>query len=122
MKGSKADSKRAEEALALARDTARHLKENLAEEIVILDVHESLGWTRYMILASAQNRTHLATLRKEAAKWVKGRGISTRPEGQDAETDWVLLDLGPVVAHVLTTTGRDYWDLDHLFEGAPRVT
>ena len=117
----KATKKRADEALELAKATAVFLEESLAEEIVLLDVHELLGWTRFMILASAQNRIHLGTLRKATAKWVKGRGIPIRPEGQDPETDWVLLDLGPVVVHILTTTGRDYWDLDHLFEEAPRV-
>ena len=118
----KSAKREAADALALARETIAFLTESLAEEIVLLDVHETLGWTHYMVLASAQNRIHLGTLRKAATKWFKGKGVLLRPEGQDAETDWVLLDLGSVVVQMLTTTGRDYWDLDHLFEEAPKVS
>ena len=117
----KSAKREAADALALARETIAFLTESLAEEIVLLDVHETLGWTHYMVLASAQNRIHLGTLRKAATKWFKGKGVLLRPEGQDAETDWVLLDLGSVVVQMLTTS-RDYWDLDHLFEEAPKVS
>ena len=43
-----------------------------------------------------------------------------RVEGlQDAT--WVLMDYGDFIAHVFLQETRDYYDLEHLWSGAPRV-
>jgi ribosome-associated protein len=43
-----------------------------------------------------------------------------RIEGlQDAT--WVLMDYGDFIAHVFLQETREYYDLEHLWSGAPRV-
>jgi ribosomal silencing factor RsfS len=48
------------------------------------------------------------------------RQSPVRIEGlQDAT--WVLMDYGDFIAHVFLHETREYYDLEHLWSGAPRV-
>lgn len=113
---------KAPEAVPPAKEIAQALEERLAEEIRMYDVSGALHWTQAVVVASAQNRIHLGTIRTDLSKWLKAKGITVKPEGEETDTEWVLFDLGPVVVHLLTPKGRDYWDLDHLWEECPRIT
>ena len=103
------------------QEVARFLEENLAEEVRLVDVRGGVDWTEAFVLATAQNRVHLGTLREALRKWLKIRGILAIPEGQSPETEWVLLDLGAMVVHILTPAARDRWDLDGLCEDFPTI-
>ncbi|MBC8515020.1 ribosome silencing factor [bacterium] len=106
---------------SLQDKVARFLLEELAEEVVLFEVKEGLSWTDAFVLATAQNRVHLGTLRASVKKWGKTEGLFAVPEGQSPETEWSLLDLGSVVVHLLTPAARDRWDLDALFADYPKV-
>jgi ribosome-associated protein len=43
-----------------------------------------------------------------------------RVEGQQDAT-WVLMDYGDFIVHVFLQETREYYDLEHLWSGAPRV-
>jgi ribosome-associated protein len=62
------------------------------------------------------------TLVEEIEGGVKDRhGVSPlRTEGQGDAT-WVLMDYGDFIVHVFLQETRDYYDLEHLWSGAPRV-
>ena len=40
-----------------------------------------------------------------------------RSEGK-GDSDWVLLDLGDVIVHVMTAAARQFYDLERLWKGA----
>ena len=54
------------------------------------------------------------TLRKEEIRAIGSEGLR---EGQ-----WALLDLGNVVVHVFHQFTRDVYDLESLWQDAPRLT
>ena len=37
------------------------------------------------------------------------------------DATWVLMDYGDFIVHVFLQETRDYYDLEHLWSGAPRV-
>ncbi len=71
---------------------------------------------------SAQNTRHVRTLVDEIERGVKeAHGVApVRIEGMQDAT-WVLMDYGDFIAHVFLQETRDYYDLEHLWSGAPRV-
>jgi len=94
----------------------------LAEELVALDVSELLGVVDYFVIASGRNSRQVSTLVdsiEEATKAKIDRG-PLRVEGVKDAT-WVLMDYGDVVVHVFLDETRRFYDLEHLWSGAPRV-
>ncbi len=92
------------------------LLDELAEEIKLINVEKKITWTKNFIIATAQNKTHLKTLRENVRKWLKDNGLNVTPEGSESESEWSLLDLGDTIIHLMTPTARDYWDIDGLVQ------
>lgn len=94
----------------------------LGNETVVLAMTELFGVVDAFVITSAGNVRHVRTLVDEIEREVKQtHGQSpVRIEGlQDAT--WVLMDYGDFIVHVFLQETRDYYDLEHLWSGAPRV-
>ena len=86
-----------------------------AENVVLLDVHEQASFTDYMIFASGGSTRHVSAIAGsvvEAAKTAGNPAIGV--EGEDIG-EWVLVDLGDVVVHVMLPDVRLYYDLEKLW-------
>jgi len=88
----------------------------------MLAMTELFGVVDAFVITSAQNTRHVRTLVDEIERTVKEihQESPVRIEGlQDAT--WVLMDYGDFIAHVFLHETREYYDLEHLWSGAPRV-
>jgi ribosome-associated protein len=104
-----------------ATTAAESADAKLGHETVVLAMTE-LGVVDAFVITSAPNSRHVRTLVEEIELGVKQAHGQTpvRIEGlQDAT--WVLMDYGDFIAHVFLQETRDYYDLEHLWSGAPRV-
>ena len=71
-----------------------------------------------MVATGTSNR-HVKALSDNVADEAKQRGV--RPlgvEGQDS-SEWVLVDFGDVVVHVMLPATRDFYDLERLWSTPP---
>ena len=91
------------------------LEELKAENIVQLDVHPQASFTDYMIFASGNSTRHVRAI---ADSVVESASESGRPvlgvEGEDVG-EWILIDLGDVVVHVMLPEVRSYYELEKLW-------
>ena len=86
-----------------------------AKDIVELDVRERSSITDYMIIASGTSKRHVGSVAEEVIIQAKAEGLMPLgTEGQGAG-DWVLVDLGDVVVHVMMPDARDFYDLERLW-------
>ena len=88
----------------------------------MLDVGEMLSVVDYFMITSGRNSRQVGTIVEEVEAGVKqatGRS-PLRLEGLRDAT-WVLMDYGDVVVHVFVQEMREYYDLEHLWSGTPRV-
>ncbi|MGO9857019.1 MAG: ribosome silencing factor [Acidimicrobiales bacterium] len=94
----------------------------LGHETVVLAMGELFGVVDAFVITSAQNTRHVRTLVEEIERSVKEtHGVApVRIEGL-ADATWVLMDYGDFIAHVFLQETRDYYDLEHLWSGAPRA-
>jgi len=86
-----------------------------ADNIVVLDVHEQASFTDYMIFASGSSTRHVSAIADsvvEAAKAAKEPAIGI--EGEDVG-EWVLVDLGDVIVHIMLPDVRLYYELEKLW-------
>jgi len=94
----------------------------LGLDTVVLAMEELFGIVDAFVITSASNTRHVRTLVEEIEKGVKeAHGVAPlRTEGL-ADATWVLMDYGDFIAHVFLQETREYYDLEHLWSGAPRV-
>jgi len=104
------------------KDTAiAALDEIKARDIVVLDVTKLTSLFDYMIVASGESARQNNALARNVQDRVKaGGGYVLGSEGNQTG-EWVLVDLGGVVVHIMQPVIRDYYNLEQLWGGeAPR--
>ncbi|EIK43784.1 iojap domain protein [Cellvibrio sp. BR] len=94
--------------------------ENLkGKEIVTLDVHELTDVTDTLIIASGTSSRHTRSLAENLVEETKKAGFrALGVEGLDAG-DWVLVDYGDTIVHVMQQEARDYYELEKLWSMKP---
>ena len=88
--------------------------------IVQLDVRELTDVMDYLVLASGSSNRHVKALAENVTDEAKKSGM--RPlgvEGQDS-AEWVLVDFGDVVVHIMLPATRDFYDLERLWSAPPQ--
>ena len=105
-----------------AATAAESADAKLGHETVVLAMGELFGVVDAFVITSASNTRHVKTLVEEIERGVKhAHGEAPiRIEGL-ADATWVLMDYGDFIAHVFLQETREYYDLEHLWSGAPRV-
>lgn len=88
----------------------------------MLAMDEALGVVDAFVVTSGRNVRQVRTLVDEVERQVKARdGRSPVQVEGLRDATWVLMDYGDFVVHVFLEELRSYYDLEHLWSGAPRV-
>lgn len=93
-----------------------HALEDLkAVEVCVLDVHEMTSVTDIMIIASGTSNRHVKSIANNVVDKVKEKGV--RPLGLEGDqaSEWILVDLGDVVVHIMKPEVRDFYNLEKLW-------
>ncbi|MBB3140101.1 ribosome silencing factor [Halomonas sp. THAF12] len=95
------------------------LEELKARDVAVLDVSHLTSVTDLMVVASGTSSRHLAALSSKVIQAVKEQGVS--PLGVEGESgaDWVLVDLGDLVVHIMLPETRQLYDLERLWADLP---
>lgn len=93
------------------------LEEIKARDVVVLDTRKLTALFDYMIVASAESTRQTKALARNVAEKIKtvgGQVLST--EGEQTG-EWVLVDLGSVIVHIMQPAIREYYNLEQLWGG-----
>ena len=90
-----------------------------AKDILELDVSSISNVADALVIASGTSTRHVKALADNVAEEARKAGF--RPIGMEGERDaeWILIDLGIVVVHVMLPTARKFYDLESLWRTAP---
>lgn len=92
------------------------LEDMKANDIRQLDVRHLTGVTDTMVVASGRSDRHVRALANSVVERVNEAGVKPLGmEGQEAG-EWVLVDLGDVVVHVMLPRVRDFYSLEKLWD------
>lgn len=97
---------------ALALEALEDMK---AEDICLMDVKDKTSVTDWIIVATGTSSRHVKAVANNVVQAAKAAG---KPpfgvEGEDVG-EWVLVDLGDVVVHVMLAEVRAFYDLESLW-------
>jgi len=96
----------------LAMDALEDLK---AEDITVLDVTGKTTVTDWVYVATGSSNRHVKSIANSVV--VAAKRADRPPLGVEGETEgeWVLVDLGDVIVHVMQRQVREFYDLESLW-------
>jgi len=91
------------------------LEERKAVDLTILDVTGVASFTDLMIIASGQSNRQVKALADNVVE--KAQESNIRPIGIEGEqsAEWILVDFGDVVVHVMSPEQRSFYNLEKLW-------
>ncbi|MEH6591323.1 MAG: ribosome silencing factor [Halioglobus sp.] len=104
------------EADTLKKLVIEALDDMKAVNTVTLDVTGLTDVMDYLVIASGTSNRHVKSLATNVSVEAKKQGMTPLGiEGGDVG-EWVLVDFGDVVVHVMLPATRDFYDLERLWE------
>lgn len=95
------------------------LEDIKGRDIVTLPVTNLTDIADYMIIASGTSNRHVKSLVDSVVEATKAGGERVRGvEGRETN-EWVLVDLGDVLVHVMGSEAREFYDLERLWTQMP---
>jgi ribosome-associated protein len=103
----------------LQRVVVDALEDVKAQEIVVFDTEEMSALFERVIIASGTSNRQTKALAASVRDKVKEAGYpKPRIEGED-NGEWIIVDCGSVVAHVMQPTIRTYYNLEEIWGDKP---
>jgi ribosome-associated protein len=91
------------------------LEEIKAKDISILDISEKSTIADFMIVCSGTSTRHVKSIAIQLVKELKEKSLQPLGVEGDDVGEWVLVDSGDVITHVMQPTTRDYYQLEKLW-------
>jgi ribosome-associated protein len=94
------------------------LRDHKGADVQVLDLRFIGGaWTDFFVIATSSSGTHMDGLDRHVKEFCRERGIdilrrSHKPDGED---EWRIIDLGPIVIHLMNNKARAFYDLERLY-------
>ena len=95
------------------------LEDGKGQDIQALDVSNLTSITDFMVLVSGTSNRHVKSLVDQAIEAAKSSGGSVRGVEGRENNEWVLVDLGDVIVHVMQKEAREFYDLERLWLEMP---
>ena len=92
------------------------LDELKAVDPVTINVKKLSSFTDYMIIASGTSNRHIQSIGEKVLEDLEAKNI--KPLGVEGEgsEEWVLIDIGDVVLHLMSVKTRTFYDLESLWD------
>lgn len=84
-----------------------------------MDIAEKSSIADAMLVVTGSSQRHVRSLAENVRQSAKDAGHPPLGFEGDAQSDWVLVDLGDVIVHVMTAEKRDFYALEKLWSVGP---
>ena len=99
----------------IRKEVISALEDIKAFDIVSLDVRKISSIADFMVIASASSSRQAKALANNVQEKLKQSKIDVVGIEGESEGDWVLVDLGDIIVHIMTPTTRAYYNLEELW-------
>ena len=100
---------------ALLKQVHAALEEMKAKDAVEIDVRGKTSIADYLVVVSGTSTRHVKSVADEVVKFAKKCGVMPLGVEGEREAEWVLVDLGDVIVHVMLPRVREFYALERLW-------
>ncbi len=86
-----------------------------AQDITLIDVTEKSSITDAMIICTATSSRHVASIADNLIAAGKQSGFESFGEEGIAVADWVVVDFGQAMVHIMQSDARELYQLEKLW-------
>lgn len=97
------------------------LEEIKAYDIEVLEVSGITSLFDYIIIASADSSRQTRALANNVQEKIKAAGGRVYNQEGEQSGEWLLVDLGDAIVHIMQPNVRDYYNLEALWNEAKAV-
>ena len=97
------------------------LEDAKACDITVLDVRKISDFTDYMVIATGTSNRHVQSTADKVVAALRAHGVRAVGVEGGKIGDWVLIDFGDVIVHVMREETRDFYNLEKLWSDAKRI-
>jgi ribosome-associated protein len=100
---------------AMLREVHAALAELKARDSSEIDVRGKTSVADYLVIASGTSTRHVKSIADEVVRFAKRLGVMPLGVEGEREAEWVLIDLGDVIVHVMLPRVREFYALERLW-------
>ncbi len=106
-----------------ALEIAQLLADFKGEDVSVIDVSQLNSWTDYFVIVTINSSAHWKGLYKQVKDYVKANDMEIHVPNRKIPggDDWNLIDIGPVVVHLMSSDARAFYDLEKLWHGGEKL-
>ncbi len=102
---------------SVLRDIVQNALEDLkAVNITMLDVHNLTSLADTMVIASGTSTRHVKSIADHVQEKARAEGIKPIGVEGEREAEWILVDFGDLIVHVMLPATRSFYDLERLWQ------
>ncbi len=99
----------------LRKSVIEALEELKAKDVREIDVRGKTSIADLLVIASGTSARHVKSIANEVTKFAKQAGVAPLGVEGEVEGEWVLVDLGDVIVHVMLPRIREFYGLERLW-------
>ena len=105
----------------MAKATVAALEDIKGRDIVVLDVRKMTSLFDKVVIATADSARQASAMARNVQEKLKAQGAKIYGIEGERTGEWVLLDLGAVIVHIMQPAIRQHYNLEELWT-PPRAT
>ena len=99
----------------LRKQVISALEELKAKDVREIDVRGKTSIADLLVIASGTSTRHVKSIADEVVKYAKKAGMMPLGVEGQREAEWVLVDLGDIIVHVMLPRIREFYGLERLW-------
>ncbi|HIW36194.1 MAG TPA: ribosome silencing factor [Candidatus Treponema faecavium] len=106
-----------------ALELAQILEDGKGENVCVIDVSEISSWTDYFIIVTVHSSVLAQGLYKDIKDFTKSNDLQIHVPNRKNPSgdDWILVDIGSIVVHLMSSEARDFYDLEKLWFNGKKI-
>jgi ribosome-associated protein len=105
----------------LSKATVAALEDIKGRDIVVLDVRKMTSLFDKIIIATADSTRQAAAMARNVQEKLKAQGYKIGGVEGERVAEWILVDAGAVIVHIMQQSVREHYNLEELWK-PPRTT